>query len=303
MRRFTLLFLCECTFLMQAFADTTDVFPLRRGLRCSYQYNHEYYQWIYGYYSDANDSGTVTYFVLDSANTDDTTITWQIREVQHLLHRVFSYPSFDTTYSTSDSSTFFLTESINGNHELRSASLLWRFPLFLQFWDSTHVYRYADTSHLLLSRPASWCMRIIPPLTENTALLTTDSGLTRMQRFICSDNDETGSYDFTKVTLVSRTFTDVHDLNLPPIQFTLLSNYPNPFNSTTAIVYNLPRMSDVVLSVHDILGNLIARWVQDHQPPGHHAYSFDGSNLASGLYVVRLQASGRNYTNKMILLK
>ena len=82
-----------------------------------------------------------------------------------------------------------------------------------------------------------------------------------------------------------------------------ISNYPNPFNPTTVIGYQLPVSSVVQLSVYDILGREVSVLVNGEMSAGTHQATFDGRNLASGIYLYRLQVNGQVLTGKMLLTK
>jgi hypothetical protein len=82
-----------------------------------------------------------------------------------------------------------------------------------------------------------------------------------------------------------------------------LKNYPNPFNPSTIIRFELPRSSQVKLSVFDMLGREVSMLVNDKREAGIHEVQFDGSQLASGVYLYRLQADEVVQTRKLILLK
>jgi hypothetical protein len=88
-----------------------------------------------------------------------------------------------------------------------------------------------------------------------------------------------------------------------PEVFALSHNYPNPFNPSTSIKYSIPHTSQVSIKVFDILGNEVSTLVDDMVPAGDYAIEFDGSNLASGMYIYRLQTQEVTYTKKMILMK
>ncbi len=96
-----------------------------------------------------------------------------------------------------------------------------------------------------------------------------------------------------------------------PEEFSLLQNFPNPFNPTTKIKYTIPaviasqaKQSQLVtLKVYNILGNEIATLVNEEKEPGTCEVNFDASRLTSGMYFYTLKAGKYSETKKMILLK
>jgi hypothetical protein len=97
--------------------------------------------------------------------------------------------------------------------------------------------------------------------------------------------------------------SSVEQLSSFPNDFTLKQNYPNPFNPSTKIEYSIPEASFVQLKVYDILGNEVATLVNEEQSAGTYRADFTGENLASGLYIAKLQAENYSKTIKMSLLK
>ena len=88
-----------------------------------------------------------------------------------------------------------------------------------------------------------------------------------------------------------------------PKEFELEQNFPNPFNPTTKIQYQLPQDAKVTLKVYDILGSEVATLINEEQEAGYKEVQFTGSNIASGMYVYRLQAGNYISTKKMMLVK
>jgi hypothetical protein len=96
---------------------------------------------------------------------------------------------------------------------------------------------------------------------------------------------------------------DKPDKQNPADRFTLHQNYPNPFNPTTTIRFDLPQASQVTLKVFNTLGEEVATIASDRLSAGSYSYKWDASNLASGVYVYRLQAGDYVEIKKMVLMK
>ncbi len=93
---------------------------------------------------------------------------------------------------------------------------------------------------------------------------------------------------------------DVTDI---PSVTALLGNYPNPFNPSTAISYQLSTVSTVSLIVYDVLGREVATLVDGIQQAGYHRVNFNGSNMASGMYYYRLIAGSFSDVKRLLLVK
>lgn len=104
-----------------------------------------------------------------------------------------------------------------------------------------------------------------------------------------------------------------------PLGFTLSQNYPNPFNPTTEVRFSVPQsgtrsrppsadgvMGDVgfvSLKVYDLLGREVATLVNEEMKPGTYERTWDGSGMASGMYVYTLRSSASVISRKMLLMK
>ena len=88
-----------------------------------------------------------------------------------------------------------------------------------------------------------------------------------------------------------------------PSEVALAQNYPNPFNPTTIITYQLPETQHIRLNVYDITGRQVATLVNEPRTAGSHSVTFDARNLASGVYVYRLQVEGKVISRKLTLIK
>jgi len=97
-------------------------------------------------------------------------------------------------------------------------------------------------------------------------------------------------------------YKQLFDVGLPG-SVQLYQNYPNPFNPETDISFILSHEAGVKLQVFDMLGRAVATVYEGRLPAGIHTYSFDGSRVASGVYLYRLSAGDQVETRKMVLLK
>ncbi|MDZ7755936.1 alpha-amylase family glycosyl hydrolase [Rhodohalobacter sp.] len=87
-------------------------------------------------------------------------------------------------------------------------------------------------------------------------------------------------------------------------ELSIESNYPNPFNPSTQIEYEVPEAGAVVLDVYDVLGRRVATIVNNSEHPrGSFTVDFDASELSSGVYIARLKQGGQVVTEKMTLIK
>ncbi len=113
-----------------------------------------------------------------------------------------------------------------------------------------------------------------------------------------------GAYSIAEISIYGVPSTSgVDELGSPPTKYSLSQNYPNPFNPSTLINYQLPVGGRVTLKVYDILGREVAVLVNGLNGAGYHSLRFDGSNLASGVYFLRMTAGQYTDVKKMILLR
>jgi hypothetical protein len=97
--------------------------------------------------------------------------------------------------------------------------------------------------------------------------------------------------------------TDIVDNSQLPAGFSLLRNYPNPFNASTSISYSLSKPSDVTISIYDMLGRLIDTINNETQITGEHSVIWNAGNFASGVYFYKITAGEFEQIKRMTLLK
>lgn len=100
-------------------------------------------------------------------------------------------------------------------------------------------------------------------------------------------------------TLVSSSFTK----ETIPDEFKLFQNYPNPFNPSTNIKYEIPQDNFVSIKIYNLLGKEVMNLINDFKKAGRYDISFNGSNLASGVYYYKIKAGEFVQIRKMVLIK
>lgn len=90
--------------------------------------------------------------------------------------------------------------------------------------------------------------------------------------------------------------------------FRLLLSYPNPFNSSTNISYEIDIYNDVSINIYDLNGNSIKQIINYNMSPGHHQVRWDATDqlnrpISTGVYLYRVKVSGKVYFGRMVYLK
>jgi hypothetical protein len=97
--------------------------------------------------------------------------------------------------------------------------------------------------------------------------------------------------------------TGVNNTTETPEDYYILQNYPNPFNPTTKIRFAIPEKSQVKLALYDVLGRELATILDEELNPGVKEVELNGSDLSSGIYLVRMITNNYQQTIKITLLK
>ncbi len=163
-------------------------------------------------------------------------------------------------------------------------------------WIGTNIHTpNQPTTHLLINTTdggSTWTQQPVP-FTDNSvfSIYFVDA----QNGWITADTGVIAHYSILE---------SVEGENNIPIKFSLQQNYPNPFNPTTKIRFTLPEMTNVTLKVFNILGQEVATLVNGKElTQGLHEYSFDGSELSSGIYIYKIIAGNFIQSKKMTLMK
>jgi len=100
----------------------------------------------------------------------------------------------------------------------------------------------------------------------------------------------------------------VSDIEAIPTEFTLHENYPNPFNPTTTLRFDLPEVSNLTLTIYNMLGQRVRTFNMQSTPAGYHSVKWNATNdygdpVGAGVYLYQLQTKDFVKTRKMVLLK
>ncbi len=106
--------------------------------------------------------------------------------------------------------------------------------------------------------------------------------------------DFDGSYEYSD---------EVNVLVELPMEYSLDQNYPNPFNPSTTIKYSIAEDGFVKLAIYNMLGEEVTTLVNTTQKAGKYEVNFNASNLASGVYVYRIESANFNAVKKLMLMK
>jgi len=175
--------------------------------------------------------------------------------------------------------------------------------------DSTHTQQQSGGGNIYVKHtsagtypntpdgPTTWSFNWIAPASPPSEITFYAAG-----NAANSNGFNTGDYIYTTNFTTTLSQTGVEDDIKKPHQLAL-GNYPNPFNASTNITYELPRAGHVNLAIYSLTGQLISTLVDGSQEAGIRSVTWDGSNVPSGIYFYRLSFESETHSQKMTLLK
>ncbi len=158
-------------------------------------------------------------------------------------------------------------------------------------------------------------------VTKNSGILVSmDEGKTWQQNTVGNKNTGSGMVGFS-ITIDSKghvfagysngvyeagnlqTAIADNPIGNKPKQFTLEQNFPNPFNPTTVIPFELKEAGMVKLTIYNMVGQKVATLLSSRMSAGSHTITFDASKISSGVYFYQLRSGNNVVTRKMTLIK
>jgi len=208
-----------------------------------------------------------------------------------------------------DEKKFYVNESPNGKVYVWDAAgdsifnkkLFYSIPLGgyadgMKTDPSGNIYCTGPSGVWIISPAGAYLDKIAIPSPDNNPSNCTWGEADRKTLYI------TAGHSLYRIRLASGTAVHDHG-SLEPGSFKLYPNYPNPFNPTTMINFQLPMVSAVTVKVYDSIGREMVTLVDEERPAGNYSLAWNGSDCSSGTYFCRLQAGDFVETQRMLLVK
>ncbi|GAB4287003.1 MAG: hypothetical protein Kow0098_02920 [Ignavibacteriaceae bacterium] len=276
------LFISDGIYTDEVFGDSVRVYSLKRDYTISPFYRVTYYFaegiGLYKYYridTNGGNSASVSNQALLTAIIDSVVVNPLVLQIDSL------YPVIDRPI---DTFPFLLTADFQASYNalidsfyltvdhLREDSLVNQYYFELEPWDPYISLYFSD---LLVGDKL------------NLQAVITDTSI-HNNRYVYPD--------IGKITInILPPLTGLDQIN-KPFSFKLEQNFPNPFNPVTTIMFSLPSDANVNLSVFNLIGEEVAEIINSDLPAGSHKINFDASDLTSGVYLYRLNASAEDGT-------
>jgi hypothetical protein len=167
---------------------------------------------------------------------------------------------------------------------------------------STGVVTEITTEHIVISQPVYQVNSSTVILNSNFDLIDYNSINVGDVVTIWAKNSNSGNPMALQIQIPMNGTTGVNGNGLVT-EYSLLQNFPNPFNPSTTIRFTIPERAFVTLKVYNILGEVAANLVNENLNQGTYSINFDASNLPSGVYLYKIEANDFLQVNKMLLVK
>ncbi len=192
--------------------------------------------------------------------------------------------------------------NLNATSSGLDVTLTWSVPTL-----SNGVTTPADTWEIYRSGAPFGDTSLATRIGQTTDLIFTDKGLvsgsTLYYRIVGIGPGGIPSPISNQLSISTASGVDTESSELPET-FVLEAAYPNPFNPTTTVTYGLPTAAEVRITATDLLGRQVATLVAgDKKSAGYHTVQFNADGLASGTYLIRMEAGDFVATQQVVLLK
>ncbi len=139
---------------------------------------------------------------------------------------------------------------------------------------------------------------------RDTIVTAFNSSQEEVFEFFVSEKPASITFDpNSKILKEVLSISSLRDESILPLEYSLSQNYPNPFNPTTVIEYSLPISGNVKITLFDAIGKEVKELVNKYEDRGYHKIELNAENLASGIYIYKLEINNFIDSKKMMLVK
>jgi aminopeptidase N len=139
---------------------------------------------------------------------------------------------------------------------------------------------------------------------RDTIVTAFNSSQEEVFEFFVSEKPVSITFDpNSKILKEILSISSLRDESILPVEYSLSQNYPNPFNPTTIIEYSIPISGNVKITLFDAIGKKVKELVNKYEDRGYHKIELNAENLASGIYIYKLEINNFIDSKKMILVK
>jgi uncharacterized lipoprotein YddW (UPF0748 family) len=231
-------------------------------------------------------------------------ILWNTKGIADTLgNNFYYYPALSPTMAWKDSIPPNSPQSLIATSNSQGIELQWSAPTTATDGDTARwyiLYRFLQQDSIDIENP-QYIQSIIRGRSldylDNTAVL--NESYTYMVTSL--DKLQNESMPSNQVNIIY-TGLDLFT-SAQPHQFKLEQNYPNPFNPSTNIQFSIPKTEFVILKIYNLLGQEVATVVSKNLTAGKYKYTWDASDLSSGVYLYRLETSEFVQSKMLILMK
>ena len=208
------------------------------------------------------------------------------------------YPTVTDTFSSHIDSNIDIGFNWENCNDVEN-DVTYKLTIELEFFGNTYTDIYNDIFDTTISIPTNNLDPLLGGLNIEETILTW---------FVEAYDDEYSVTSDSGQFILIRSLLSVNETLDIPKDFVLHHNYPNPFNPTTTIRYDLPKDSKVQIMIYDIMGRVVRILVNEKQNGGYKSIIWNGTNdfgqeVGMGMYFYRISAGGFVQIKKMVLLK
>ncbi|HQH56145.1 MAG TPA: choice-of-anchor D domain-containing protein [Candidatus Marinimicrobia bacterium] len=222
------------------------------------------------------------------------------------------WSTFRVSAHTEDPNIFFYSDSVNGysidNIEPGVPDGLIALPSdgsILLTWQSSHErdFQYYGIYRSTQSNFNPDSMEICTYVTSDTFYIDSNIKSETKYYYRISAFDYAGNESDFSLEVNAAVVGIQENLVNIPIQYAISQNFPNPFNPTTTISYQLPKSSFVKLAIYDINGRLIETLVNENKNAGYYSINWNASSVSTGIYIYRIDAGEFTCVKKCLVVK